>query len=252
MINSSIDKYNLNILPDKYLFGEQEQNDKLINYFWYKNHLLNNKLIEYCNKNLMTDNILEIGAGNCPFSLSTHFVDCRDIPNVIKMDIDYDKIPFDNNYFNFIYSRHTLEDIQNPYLIFTEMCRVSPRGFIETPSPLVEITKGVDISSLPYCGYIHHRYIVWSSIESNILHFLPKYPIIEYINFNIKNHLHILNNYPLYWNNYYIWDENNKPNIIIYRNGINMDIKTDYTYLLEKAITESIKYTSSLNLLHLF
>ena len=31
-----------------------------------------------------------------------------------------------------------------------------------------------------------------------------------------------------------------------------MDIKTDYTYLLEKAITESIKYTSSLNLLHLF
>jgi len=110
MINASFDKYNLNILSDNYLNGEHELDDKLINYFWYNNPLLNNKLIEYCNKNLITENILEIGAGDAPFSLSTHFVDCRDISihNLIKMDIDYDKIPFDNNYFNFIYSRHLL------------------------------------------------------------------------------------------------------------------------------------------------
>lgn len=188
---------------------------------------------------------MEIGAGDNPFSLSTHFVDCRDIPNSIKLDIDYDKIPFINNHFNFIYSRHTLEDIQNPYSIFDEMCRVSPRGFIETPSPLIELTKNVDSNiEISYCGYIHHRYIVWSSIDTNTIHFLPKYPIIEHLHIDINNHLSILNNFPLYWNNYYFWDENNKPNIIIYRNDINMDIKIDYISLLKKAIEDSINYTS--------
>ena len=146
-----------------------------------------------------------------------------------------------------------MEDIQNPHHIFKEMCRVSKKGYIETLSPLAELTKGVDDGLNNYCGYKHHRYIVWSSIETNTIHFLPKYPIIEHLVYNdelTQKNIHILNNYPLYWNNYYIWDENNPPNIIMYRNGIDFlftkseYITVTYTDLLQIGINESIKYTN--------
>lgn len=54
------------------------------------------------------------------------------------------------------------EDIQNPDFAFSEMIRVSKEGFIETPSPLIEVTRNVDANDLTraFCDYIHHRYIV--------------------------------------------------------------------------------------------
>jgi hypothetical protein len=53
----------------------------------------------------------------------------------------------------------------------------------------------------------------------------------------------IANAKDIYWNNYYIWDEKNKPNIVVYRHGINFHIFEDYTKLLNEAITKSIEYT---------
>lgn len=44
------------------------------------------------------------------------------------------------------------------------------------PSPLVELTKGVDGNirfSNHYIGYVHHRYIVWSDLEENTIYFFP-------------------------------------------------------------------------------
>jgi len=53
--------------------------------------------------------------------------------NIHKIDIDFDIFPFSDDTFETSYSRHTLEDIQNPNHAFNEIVRVSKRGYIETP-----------------------------------------------------------------------------------------------------------------------
>ena len=149
-----------------------------------------------------------------------------------------------------------MEDIQNPDFALKEMVRVNKYGgYIETPSPLIEITKDVDgtlIGNL-YCGYIHHRYIVWSSIEKNEIYFLPKYSCIldNVFKSNESNAkiFHLINNYPVYWNNYFIFTGKQKPTIIMYKNGVNFNIKgdsmfDDYLLLINRAVNESIQNTN--------
>jgi len=244
---------------DKYFNGnhdyEKEEYNRIINKHWYKIPHVINKLGDYCKKNNYK-NIIDIGGGSQTyFPPSTHIVDIciknKNIDtniNIIKADIDFDKIPFQDKYFDFCYSRHTLEDTHNCTFIFNEMTRISGSGFIETPSPLIEAQKGVDFeSNFKYSGYLHHRYIIWSEIENNTIHILPKFPLIDLLKFDnnfLKQITCIANIFPIYWNNYYIWDTNNKPNIILYRHGINFDINDDYGPLLYRAIIESIKYTN--------
>jgi hypothetical protein len=253
-MNASSDQYNLNTI--NHFNDINDCNDSIVTFFWHNNPLLLSKLIEYYNKYYKNNNnlCLEIGPGFCPLSISTHFIDwdfdlkLSNKNNIFKLDLDYDSLPFDNNYFNFLYCRHVFEDIQNPLFLFNEITKKSPNGYIETPSPFAEVSN---VENINYLGYIHHRYIVWSCLETNTLYFLPKYPIIEYLfkkentyNFFLEKTNYLLNNYPIYWNNYYMWDENNKPNIVVYRNGINMIIKTDYINLINLSFIKTISYTN--------
>jgi hypothetical protein len=141
-----------------------------------------------------------------------------------------------------------MEDIQNPDFALKEISRVSKfGGYIETPSPLIEITKDVDAQSFSdkYCGYIHHRYIVWSSIEKNEIYFLPKYScILDLLIEKNKKLLYLINNYPVYWNNYFVFTT--KPTIIMYKNGVNFKVNnvSEYLQLVERAVNESIQNTN--------
>jgi hypothetical protein len=199
----------------------------------------------------VSDKIIDVGCGHVPFEPATHVLDFKDVGHdgrtVLKLDLDFDTFPVSDMFFNFVYCRHTLEDIQNPQHTFNELCRISPRGYIETPSPLIELSKGIDAFG-NFRGYCHHRYIVWSDVSDNTLYFLPKYPLVEHIlvgdEFERVNNF-IANNYPLYWNNYYFWDKENPPKMCAYRNGINMNIVTDYARLLLNAVNKSIEYTNS-------
>lgn len=237
-----IDNINLNILPF----------ENITKYFWFAHPVIQHNLSRYLDKFGIKDKVIDVGCGDNVFKNATHVVDLVDGINhdrvKFKIDLDFDRIPADNLYFNFLYCRHTLEDIQNPQHAFNELCRISPRGYIETPSPLIELSKSID-SFGNYRGYSHHRYIVWSDITTNTLYFLPKYPIIEHIihdKYLEKLYNHIANNYPLYWNNYYIWDDNtHPPKIVVFRNGINMNIRKDYSRLLNEAIHKSIEYTNA-------
>jgi len=216
--------------------------DKLINKFWFVHPLIQQQLVNGCSHSAT---VLDVGAGPFPFPKATHLIDTIAGPNVYKVDIDHEPLPFPDKFFDFVHCRHTVEDIQNPLFVFQELARVAKRGYIETPSPLVEITKGVDGGSPQYRGYIHHRYIVWSNKETNTLYCLPKYPILEHIQLSPdfqKKSIAILNKYSVYWNNYYTWIDN--PSIVVYRHGINMDINKDYANLITKAINESIQYTN--------
>ena len=240
---------------------ENGDSEHVTNHYWFVHPVIIQKLVDYCRKH-GCNNVIDVGCSRKAFPVATHCIDFSDvissvdgipIENKMKIDIDFQQIPMDNQYFDFCYCRHTLEDIQNPNFAFQEMVRCSRRGYIETPSPLIEVQRRVDAMSMNgdeninYCGYIHHRYIVWTDRKTNTLYFLPKYPIIEYTSFLgpfIKRLTYIANTYPVYWNNYYLWDDlNNLPNVFVYKNGVNFVVQTDYAPLLYEAIMSSFENT---------
>lgn len=201
----------------------------------------------------MRDRIVDLGAGWSPFPYATHLLDWNHthVPgkSVFQVDLDYDPLPFSDQFFSFAYSRHTLEDIQNPLHAFKEIVRVSAQGYIETPSPLIEVLRGVDgCADAPHRGYYHHRYIIWSDPATHTLHVLPKYPMIEYFTIHtpmLRRLTYLANHYPVYWNNYYVWDFDNPPRILVYRNDINMKLENgDYWKLLNQSILTSIEHTN--------
>jgi SAM-dependent methyltransferase len=227
------------------------------NCYWAPNEDIIKIVENICLRNKYMKN-LEIGPGIVPFSLATDFIGCNEkITNYIEIDIDKQAFPFQINTFDFVYCRHVLEDIQNPDFLLEQIFKVSKYGgYLETPSPLIEVTKNIDapIFSEKYCGYIHHRYIVWSNIQKNELYFLPKYScILDHIidiPYESKSHLYnLINHYPVYWNNYFLFDGVKKPNVIMYKNGVNFNTKgltmiPDYIELVNKAINESIENTN--------
>lgn len=222
----------------------ENKDDDIKNHFWDINFLLIENIYKYFNLSVCKK-ILDVGG-----ALDNKFKYATDVLDIIdsdyKIDLDIDKFPFIDKEFDFIYCRHTLEDIQNPDNAFKEIIRTSKKGYIETPSPIVECMNNVDgnKNSKNYRGYIHHRYIVWTDIQTNTLYFLPKYPIIECLTISVYNNLkYILNNYPIYWNNYYYWDEKNLPNIFVYKHGVNMNILKDYSKLIETSFIKFFEYT---------
>jgi len=228
--------------------------------YWQPNPYILNMLVNYCASHIFTNNsILEVGPGFYLFPLAKKNIRYNNNENInendIYLDIDENILPFTNKYIDFIYCRHTLEDLQNPKFALKEMIRTSKHGYIETPSPLVECIKGIDTNNFShiYCGYLHHRYIIWTDMENNTIYFLPKYGMIENLaNFHPlfkQKIIDILNNYCIYWNTYFIWkDGEEEPNIVVYKNwiniGLNNNLAFDYATLLEKAIRTSIKSTN--------
>jgi hypothetical protein len=217
-------------------FKRNNSTSKTIEKFYY---LPFTDILEYLVKRYKhSKSVLEIGPGYVPFPLSTVSIGFNEkIEKYIEIDIDNTPFPFEENEFDFSYCRHVLEDIQNPEFAIQQIFKCSRQGYIETPSPLIEISRGVE--SQDYCGYIHHRYIVWNDIDT--VYFLPKYPVAESATKNPRL-IEIANNYPIYWNNYILWD---KPmHTVVYRNGVNMEVRKDYANLLNRAIKESIESTN--------
>ena len=217
-------------------FKRNNSDSKKIENFYYLPFI---DILDYLvNRYKNSENVLEIGPGNVPFPLSTVSIGFNEkIKDYINLDIDDTPFPFEENQFDFSYCRHVLEDIQNPDFAIQQIFKCSKQGYIETPSPLVEITRGVEQPE--FCGYLHHRYIVWNDLDT--VYFLPKYPIVENIT-NSQHLIEIANNYPIYWNSYILWE---KPmRTVIYRNGVNMDIRYDYAKLINRAVKESIDSTN--------
>lgn len=239
-----IEKYNINLYVDK-----EEDNERQVtnieNVYWYTNPIILRYLISSCLEKKL-ENILEIGPGSIPFPLAKTFIGYNErVKDFIDVDLDKQKIPFANKEFDFTYCRHVLEDIQKPDDALSEIIRVSKHFFIETPSPLVEITKGVDSRSYSnlYTGYIHHRFIIWSDFEKETVYILPKYGFIEnalFISDTIRKKInYILNKYPVYWNTYFINRSNNTK--IVFFNHFD---EKEYCNLIHTAIITSIKSTN--------
>jgi hypothetical protein len=194
-------------------------------------------------------NVLEVGPGHIPFGPATEFVDWRTWPQlegkrVHALNINQDRLPLGDKSFEYVYCRHTVEDLYNPLLICGEMERVGKAGYIETPSPIAECARGVDYSSPAWRGYHHHRHLVWA--EGDTLMLLPKYPIIEHVDLKeIETELaRCLNAHPLYWNNYFFWEGTFRTQLL--EHDKDFKIQSNYIDFVVRAIKQSYEQTQQI------
>lgn len=183
--------------------------------------------------------VLDVGPGHSPLPWATEAVDFVDVPGLrvplTKCDITSERLPFADKSFDFVYCRHLLEDSWNPFAVCAEMSRVGKAGYIEMPSPMAEIGRGVDGGSPPYRGYHHHRFIGWTFGKE--LRLISKYPFIEYLRFDEDQVLNMLRASPRYWNTYYLWDGEIRTN---HRQApLDYEIPTQYALVLAEAMERS-------------
>ena len=193
--------------------------------------------------------VLEIGPGRVPFPRATHFVDWLSHGAVAdsaltRCDLQRDALPFADKSWDFVYCRHVLEDLYDPFHLCDEMSRVAKAGYIEVPSPLAEICRGIDGGSPPWRGYHHHRYFVWS--KDGILQFLGKYPALEHLTFTDETAApRILRRDPIAWNASLLWQGE-----IRYRHfqhGLDYDITRTYRKSIIAAVNEGLAQARSLH-----
>lgn len=154
--------------------------------------------------------VLDVGPGPAStlFPPANHVVDLFDneIPNVQFSQVDFrcDSIPYEDNYFDFVYCRHVLEDLDDPSWLCKEIQRVGKAGYFETPSPLSEMARGIEGTSPQWRGYHHHRHFVYE--DGGTLCFLPKSNLIEYMDINDQQIVNLLRSSPYHWNTYFLWE----------------------------------------------
>jgi hypothetical protein len=86
----------------------------------------------------------------------------------VKLDLcDRTPWPFPDKYFDFATCTHVLEDVRDPIWVCSEIMRIAKAGYIETPSRIVEQSRGVEHPR--YAGYCHHHWLV--SVDGNVLTF---------------------------------------------------------------------------------
>jgi len=93
--------------------------------------------------------------------------------------------PFPDQFFDFSFCSHLLEDVRDPLIVCAELQRVSRRGYIETPSRLREIFVkdrffGIKraVGRAPHIGFPQHRWYV--EIEG------------DHVKFTVKDHMVLL------------------------------------------------------------
>ena len=203
-------------------------------------------ILDYVSSLIKPDaKVLEIGPGFEPFEKATHFCGWTNeegsrLKNYTKANVSEDKLPYADKEFDFVYLRHVIEDLWNPIHCLNEISRIAKEGWIETPSPLCEMTKGVDGQEnfdAPWRGYAHHRYIVWNDNET--LKILPKFPMVDfYTNFN-QAKLEELLKHSFNWGTYYHFKDT--VNYKLLQMGREADFNfIDYSYndTIVKAIEE--------------
>jgi len=218
------------------------QAQKMINTTTFKKYWWKNKTIhEYIlNKTKGFDTILDIGPGNIPFENATVTVD-KHFNSTYKIDIEQEQVPLEK--VDFIYCRHTLEELRNPEPALKEIQRLSKKGYIETPSVITECSLNVDGGDYPGRGYRHHNSFVWTDLDTGILIILPKFSFIEHIftfedDIMLRNHLED----SIIWNNYHLFDETKPLQYKVLEYGVDFTFDS-YLYVLKQAIQHTILNT---------
>lgn len=154
-----------------------------------------------------------------------------------NVDIDEDPVPASDDSFDFVYCRHVLEDLHSPVIAFREITRLSRRGYIETPSPMLESVYMV-YSKNPYPGrgFIHHRYLIWTEHSTNTLMVLPKYPILDFMAIpreSETSYASAIMQDLIFMNTYYTWDKddpNKQPAVKVLKHAVDYNLIDTSSY----------------------
>ncbi|MBW4551316.1 MAG: class I SAM-dependent methyltransferase [Aphanocapsa sp. GSE-SYN-MK-11-07L] len=229
-----------------------------------RNASLNQKLwtpyqpVQRLVESVIPDNalVVEVGPGPIAFQRGTEFIDWQPWPNLADkkthyLDLNKDSLPYAEKSVDFVYYRHTLEDIYNPFWLCQEMQRIAKAGYIETQSPVAEFCRGIDGNNddfPPWRGCMHHRYFVWN--DQGILTFLPKYPIVEYLNFGEEENeiVDLLNSSSMYWNTHFFWNESIELKRL--EHDQNFEVNVNYNEVLRRAMTTSVSMNSEFSTQH--
>lgn len=181
--------------------------------------------------------VLELGPGKVPFFKSTQFVDGYPGENTVVCNSQRDNLPFPDKSFDFVYSRHVMEDFPLPFKSMDEMSRVAKAGYIETPSPVAELCRGIDGGSPAWRGYIHHSWVAYD--DGGVLTFIRKWPIIELAQFSDENFFaNVLRANRFAWNTYYPWEGEIRWQIQEFNN-----LSVEYSSILAGAANKSLQAT---------
>jgi len=154
---------------------------------------LNKVRLEMVRGSISEDDVVcDVGGGQKPFNRADYIIDIQgfdegfkagsygdnvrvDKSRWVKLDINRDRFPFKDNFFDFVFCTHTLEDIYNPFHAIDEISRVGRRGYIETPSARWELSKGVSYRGI--IGAPHHKWIIYK--EKDRIVFVEKNQLIS-------------------------------------------------------------------------
>lgn len=138
------------------------------------------------------DKVLDIGGWAGTLNIATHVIDInpyktrQKINQIggnkehysketwIQRDIcDREPFPFPDNFFDFVFCSHVLEDIRDPIWVCSEIKRIGKKGYIEFPSPKYELSRGVEgFLGMGYVGNAHHRWVIF--VKGNEIKFYMK------------------------------------------------------------------------------
>ncbi len=111
-------------------------------------NIIQDKLIKRSSKNfiqsILSENtnwkVLDIGCGYTANKYATTICDVQDLSHFYKdknfVKLDSKKLPFEDNYFDFVIASHVLEHVEDYKFFINELERVSSKGYIELPTKL--------------------------------------------------------------------------------------------------------------------
>ena len=84
--------------------------------------------------------VLDIGCGYTANEFATTICDIQDLSHFYKdknfVKLDGNRLPFEDNHFDFIIASHVLEHVEDYKFFISELERVSSKGYIELPTKL--------------------------------------------------------------------------------------------------------------------
>ena len=86
--------------------------------------------------------VLDIGCGYTASKHASVIADVQDLSNFYKgrkfVKINEEKLPFNDNEFDFIIASHVIEHVENFEFFIKELERISKKGYIELPTRLAD------------------------------------------------------------------------------------------------------------------
>tara|TARA_R110001606_G_scaffold32820_3_gene98766 strand:- start:337 stop:966 length:630 start_codon:yes stop_codon:yes gene_type:complete len=86
------------------------------------------------------------------------------------------KLPFEDNEFDFVVASHIIEHVNDPIKFCKELSRVSKRGYIEVPTPLIDNLVSGDAASQ---GPLGHKWWVFFDDADDSIVFRPKRDVLK-------------------------------------------------------------------------